>query len=56
MIIGFLYLIFMGIVYIKKRVIVLPTIKVWIGLIIVLLIYTIVRNMDMFIYLIPTEV
>ncbi|MBR3210724.1 MAG: DUF2752 domain-containing protein [Bacilli bacterium] len=54
--IGLIYLIFMGIVYKKKKVFVLPSMKVWIILIIILILYMILRNLDTFIYLIPTEV
>ncbi len=56
MIIGFIYLIFMIIYYIKKKVIILPSIKVWVILIFLLIVYMILRNMDTFVYLIPTEV
>ena len=56
MVIGFLYLIYMGIHYIKKKELVVPSLKVWIVLIILLIGYMILRNLDTFIYLIPTEV
>lgn len=56
LIVGFIYLIFMGIEYIKKKVIILPSIYVWIGIFIIMIIFMILRNIDTFSYLIPTEV
>ena len=53
---GFFYLFFMAIYYQKKRVFILPSIQSWIILIVLLLVYAVMRNMDAFIYLIPTEV
>lgn len=55
-IIGFIYLIFMGIYYIKKKELIVPTIRVGIALLVLLVIYMILRNLDAFVYLIPTEV
>ena len=56
LIIGFIYLIFMGIVYKKKKILVIPSIRIWISLIVILFIYMILRNLEPFVYLIPTEV
>jgi len=44
------------ITYKKKKVWVLPSVYVWIALIIILILYMILRNLGMFSFLIPTEV
>ena len=51
-----IYLIVCVVFYIKKRVIPIPTIKFFIILCILLVIYMIVRNISVFSYLIPTNV
>ena len=51
-----IYLIVFIIVYIKKKVLLVPSRKLFIILIVILLIFMIIRNMDLFSYLIPTEV
>ena len=56
LILGIMFLIFMIIVYIKKKVIVLPSKYVWISIICLLIIFMIIRNISYFSYLIPTEV
>ncbi len=56
LIIGIIYLIFMIIVYIKKKVFVIPSTKVWLFILGLAICFMILRNIDMFIYLIPTEV
>lgn len=56
LIIGILFYIYMIIVYIKKKVIVLPSKYIWIAIIILLIIYMILRNISLFSFLIPTEV
>ena len=56
LIIGIIYLIIDIIVYFRKKVILVPNLKVWIGLVIILVIYMIIRNIDIFSYLIPTKV
>jgi hypothetical protein len=56
LIIGIIYFIFMIIVYIKKKVIVLPSKYVWIFIISLLIIYMILRNISYFSFLIPAEV
>ena len=56
LIIGILYLIFMIIVYIKKKVFVVPSVKVWLFILGLAICFMILRNLDMFVYLIPTEV
>jgi len=56
LIVGLIYLITGIIIYIRKRVIIVPTVKVWIFLIVLLVIYMIIRNIDMFSYLIPTRI
>lgn len=43
-------------IYIKKKVIYIPSYKYLIGLLIILIIYMILRNIPMFSYLIPTKV
>lgn len=53
---GIVYLIINVVMYIRKKVILVPTIKVIIFFIILLIIYMILRNVDMFSYLIPTKV
>lgn len=55
-IVGLIYLLFMIVYYIKKKVILLPSKKFLYLFIGILIIYTIMRNMDAFVYLIPTEV
>lgn len=56
LIIGIIYLIIDIIVYFRKKVILVPNLKVCIGLVIILVIYMIIRNIDIFSYLIPTKV
>ena len=56
LIMSLFYFIFMGIVYLKKKVLVVPSLEFLIGLLIVLVIYMILRNLGPFVYLIPTEV
>ena len=53
---GILYFIYMIVHYIKKKEILIPSLKVWIIILILLIIYMILRNIPMFSYLIPTEV
>ncbi|MBP5678243.1 MAG: DUF2752 domain-containing protein [Bacilli bacterium] len=55
-ILGFIYIIFLIIIYKKKKVLVLPSKRFWIVLLVILLIYMVLRNIDAFVYLIPTEV
>ena len=51
-----IYMTFNLFLYIKKKAIMLPSTKVLISLLIILIIYMIIRNIDYFSYLIPTEV
>jgi len=44
------------IIYIKKKVIYIPSYKYLIGLLIILIVYMIIRNIPLFSYLIPTKV
>ena len=44
------------ILYIKKRPIIKPSLKFWIFIIVLLIIYMVLRNIPIFSYLIPTEV
>ena len=55
-ILGIIYIIIGIIIYIKKRVIMIPNIKVCIFILCLLLFYMIIRNIDMFSYLIPTRI
>ncbi len=55
-IIAFIYLIVMTIIYIKKKVFVLPSYRVWIVFLILTVGFMIIRNIPAFVYLIPTEV
>ena len=56
LIVGILYFIVGVVIYFRKKMILIPTLKVWIFLIILLIIYMILRNIDMFSYLIPTRI
>ena len=56
LILGIIYFIIMIIVYKKKKVFVLPSKQFWICLLIILLVYMVLRNINTFVYLIPTEV
>ena len=56
LIIGIIYLVFLIIVYIKKKVFVVPSVKVWLFILGLAICFMILRNLDMFVYLIPTEV
>ena len=56
LIIGIFYIIFMTIYYIKKKVLIIPSYKTWIVILIILIIYMILRNIPSFNYLIPIEV
>ena len=56
LIVGLIYLITGIIIYKRKRVIIVPTVRVWIFLIVLLVLYMIIRNIDMFSYLIPTRI
>lgn len=56
LIIGIIYLIFMIIVYIKKKVFVVPSVKVWLFILGLAVVFMILRNLEMFSFLIPTEV
>ena len=56
LIIGIIYIIVGIVIYIRKKVIIVPNLKVWIFLIVVLVLYMIIRNIDMFSYLIPTRI
>ena len=53
---GIIYLIIGIIMFIRKRVILVPTMKLIVFIIILLILYMIIRNIDMFSYLIPTKV
>ena len=56
LIVGLIYLIVNVIVYIKKKVLIVPTIKFWVFIILLLIIYMIIRNIDIFSYLVPTRI
>lgn len=56
LIVGIFYIIIGIILYIRKKIIIVPTIKVWIFLIVLLVLYMIIRNIDLFSYLIPTRI
>ena len=56
LIFGLIYLVFSGIVYKKKKVFILPSKRFWILLLVSLILYMVLRNINLFIYLIPTEV
>jgi len=51
-----LYVIVMIITYKKKKAILLPSRNFWIVFFTILIIYMVLRNMELFVYLIPTEV
>ncbi len=53
---GIIYLIIGIIMFIRKRIILVPTIKLIIFIIVLLILYMIIRNIEMFSYLIPTKV
>ena len=56
LIIGIIYLIVNIIIYIRKKEIIVPTFKFWIFIIVLLVLYMIMRNIDMFSYLVPTRI
>ena len=56
LILGLIYLLIMIIVYIKKKELILPSKFTLIAILLVLLIYMILRNIEAFSFLIPTEV
>lgn len=56
LIICFIYIIISIFIYIKKKVIYIPSNKLLISILIVLIGYMILRNISYFSYLIPTEV
>ena len=56
LLLGIIFVIVELIYYIKKKSLIKIPVKVWIGLLIVVLIYMVLRNIPMFSYLIPTEV
>jgi len=53
---GIIYLIVGIIIFAKKRVIIVPSFKTWMILIFLLIVFMILRNIDMFSYLSPTKV
>lgn len=55
-IVAIIYIILSIFIYIKKKVLYIPSTKFWIILLVLLIIYMIFRNIDYFSYLIPTEV
>ncbi len=56
LIIGIIYFITGIIVFIKKKVIIVPKFKVWMFIIGLLILYMIIRNIDVFSFLIPTRI
>ena len=55
-ILGMIYIPILLFIYKKKKVWVLPSIYFWIIIVVILILYMILRNLDIFVYLIPTEV
>lgn len=53
---GIIYLIIGILLFLKKRIILVPTMKLIVFIIVLLIVYMIIRNIDMFSYLIPTKV
>lgn len=56
LVIGIIYLGVMMIVYIKKRKLILPSVRVYVFMLVLLVIYMVLRNIPAFSYLIPTKV
>lgn len=55
LIVGIIYGIVMTIYYIRNKKILIPTLKFWLIIIGIMVIYMILRNIPTFVYLIPTE-
>lgn len=53
---GGCYLLYFLFCLLKKKEVMIPSIPLWILVILLLLLYMVLRNMDSFVYLIPTEV
>ena len=56
LILGIIYGIWMIIYYIKNKMILVPTLKIWLIIIGVMIVYMVLRNIPSFVYLIPTEI
>lgn len=53
---GIIYLIINIVLYIKKKALIKPSVKILVFILILLIVYMILRNIPLFSYLIPTEV